>query len=141
MAQGPVEDERLVLPERSATDRDRVFLVELVPYLHEPALAVHRLAKKLGVLRYLSFGSGYSPRAYVSAWGALRIIAIFRAQQGKLYLEGKDFHALRTRAAEVDRSRKAKRKQSRKAAAEALNIQSNLCIAIPRAGTEDEHQR
>jgi hypothetical protein len=134
MARQPDDDERLLVPACSGTKGERVYLVELARYLRHPLPKVRKRAKYLGILYKVSRGTGLHPVAYVTIEGAMRLIAHFRAEQGRIYMSGKDFHAEAERAAMGEARRRAKRKAER----EALLARSHLALAFPRAETEDE---
>lgn len=58
-----------------------------------------RFARKHRLLHKLRAGACKESIHYVTEYGAMRIIAHFRAIQGEWYLNGKDFHRVRDRQA------------------------------------------
>jgi len=85
-----------VVPTRSevssAALKERVFLADLARYLHHRIGVLRKFGKKEGLIRRASRGTAHDPAEYVSAYGAMRIIAYVRAIQGENYLHGRQFH-------------------------------------------------
>lgn len=116
MARQPDSDERLVLRGCSVAEKGRrVYVRELARYLDHPLGQIKRFLRNRGVLHWARLGTGHKPVPWVSEAVALRVIAHFRAIQGEVYLQGKDYCLLRER----QRAREA-RQQARRAARKAL---------------------
>lgn len=116
MARQPDSDERLVLQGCSVAEKGRrVYVLELARYLDHPLGQIKRFLRHRGVLHWATLGTGHKPVPWVSEAVALRVIAHFRAIQGEVYLQGKDYHLMRERG----RAREA-RKQARLAAQKTL---------------------
>jgi hypothetical protein len=85
-----------VVPTRSevssAALKERVFLKDLAKYLHHRIGVLRKFGKKEGLIRRAGLGTAHDPAEYVSAYGAMRIIAYVRAIQGDNYLHGRQFH-------------------------------------------------
>lgn len=102
------------MPETKPRRGDIVYLVELAQYLHHGCHLVRRWAKKQGLVRYRHRQTPVrEPREYLTARGAMRVIAYFRALQGEQYLHGKDFHERRERDITGKRERQRKVRQKR----------------------------
>lgn len=82
-----------MIPRSGERTEERVFVKELVQYLHHSAPVIMAFARRKGFLRYKSAGGNQI--YWVTPYGASRIIAYVRAIQGDTYLQGKDFHRLR----------------------------------------------
>lgn len=97
MTDGPVVDERIVLDARSCRSDERILLTELAQYLHQTTRSVRAWGKKQRLLKSFRMRVHGMTRdvAYFTPYGAMRVIAHFRALQGEEYLKGKDWHAQR----------------------------------------------
>lgn len=115
------------MPEDRKPSKERIWLKELAQYLHHSSKTIQAFAKKHGWLRKARGIMRYEP--YVSPYAAQRIIAYIRAVQGDEYLQGRQFHEVRAREAELTRGRMRAKRAAKKA------------LAISEAGTEDERQR
>jgi len=138
MARGPDEDERLMLPERSVARGTKVFIQELALYLHASSATLRQTARRWGILHSVTRGPCVPPIDYVTEQGALRLIVATRAKQGGLYQKGEQFHEWRLRETLWTRAYKAKKRAKRKAEQVALVTRSQIALAIPQAGTEDD---
>jgi hypothetical protein len=116
-------DERLVVPARSVVSKERVFLRDLAQYLHHGQAALKRFAKKHRLLHLGPRRAGREAVAWVTPYGATRIIAYIRAIQGERYARGLDYHRECERSRAYDAQKRVRKK---------------LAIAISRAGAEAE---
>jgi hypothetical protein len=94
MTRRPDADETIVLGERSGWRmEDRYYLRDLAIVLHQSPTSIRRWGKKQGLLKRLPLKcAGYDAVDYFTRYGALRVIAHFRAWQGEEYLAGRDYH-------------------------------------------------
>lgn len=128
MTYRPAADERSVVPARTGVSKERIYLKDLSRYLHHNPAVVRKFAWKWDLVRLVYCGQGPRPAEYVSPYGAQRIIAYIRAIQGDAYLHGRNFHEWAEKHAGKQRSWR-------------LGAAAPKSLAIPVAGTEDEHQR
>jgi len=108
------------MPEDRRPSKERIYLKELAWYLHHSLTTIRAFAKRHGWLR-TTLSMTHGRVAYVSPYAAQRIIAYIRAVQGDEYLQGRQFHEVRAREAEL----LCQRRRAKKA------------LAISRAGAED----
>lgn len=109
-----------MVPARSGTTKERVYLTELAAFLGHSVVALRRFAKSNGLLKRVSIGACRSPLSYVTPYGAQRLIAYARAIQGDWHLKGRDFHGVHER----DRVAHAKRLAERRLQATVLGKES-----------------
>lgn len=97
MPRRPAADERLVVPPRSGATNERVYILDLAQFLRIQSGQIVRLAKRWGFYRYKYYRPQLGPVAWVSPYGAMRIIAYIRACQGEMYLQGYDWWGIKER--------------------------------------------
>ncbi len=131
MARQPDGDERLVLPACPGGGQERVFVMDLVRYLGCRANDLVAFARRHRLLLYKGRGGSYSSVPCLTKYGAMRVIAHFRALEGAVYLQGRDFHAERASAIAATRRWYAK-KLARQAI---LDSQRALVVALPPSET------
>lgn len=98
MTRRPDADETLVLGERSGwKGGERFYLRDLALYLHQSAKSVRKWARRQGLIKHqsLKIHASATRVEYFTRYGALRVIAHFRALQGEMHLAGKDYHRWR----------------------------------------------
>lgn len=93
MTYRPAGDERAVVGARAGVTKERIWINDLARYLSQSHSALRRFARKRGLMREMYVYRTGAREAYVSVYGAQRMIAYFRALQGDWYLNGQDFHA------------------------------------------------
>ena len=98
-----------MVPLPAKRTNERIFIKDLCRYLHHDAHAVRKFAREENLVRKVALGTCSTPAEYVSAHGAMRIIAYIRAIQGEYYLRGKQFHEFNE--SEMLRKRAATHKQ------------------------------
>ena len=104
VAYAPVCDDRILLPQRPVAPQEYVLLRDLAQYLRLPAPYIYRFCRRERLIRKLRMGGARRAASYVTAYGAMRVIAFARHLQGKLEERGVDSH---------DPSRAAERKRER----------------------------
>lgn len=109
MTYKPAGDERLVVSERPAPSKERIWVKELARYLGVRATFVVRFAKRAALLRSVNIHA-HGAQPYVSVYGAQRVIAYVRALQGDEYLNGRDYHELREKW-RLDQAKAAERRR------------------------------
>lgn len=94
MTRRPEADETIVLGERSGwRGGERFYLRDLAVFLHQSITSIRKWARRQRILKSQSVKvPGCFRVDYVTRYGAMRVIAHFRAQQGELHLRGKDYH-------------------------------------------------
>ena len=118
MARQPAGDERSVIPRPDPKERkERVFVTELVDYLHSTQRLVLKFCRRHGLLHR----SRRFPNIkvyWVTPHGAMRVIAYVRACQGQYFIEGQDYHRLKERHLQDKRRQSARMKEKKAAAAQ-----------------------
>lgn len=110
MTRRPEADEAIILGERSGwAGRERFYLSELAFYLHQSPQSIRKWGKKMGLIKrlVLHVRGGGSSVDYFTRYGAMRVIAHFRAWQGGELLAGRNYHVVKDNLA-----RTAKRHQA-----------------------------
>lgn len=97
-----------MVPAWPGWDKERVYVKEIAQFLRHRTGLIRKFAREAGLLRKVSLGPARPGAEYVSPYGAMRIIAWVRAQQGQVYLEGKDLHAIREKQREYNRRVRAR---------------------------------
>jgi hypothetical protein len=138
MARQPDGDERVLLPACTATRGERVFVRELARYLEHPTQRLMKFAERKGLLHWLATGTGQHALPYVTPYGAMRLIAHARTEQGAVYCAGKDFHAIRHAVMMERRGRLARKRAQVETERAALSVRSGAILAFSGAGAEDE---
>lgn len=138
MARQPDRDERLLVPACSGERGERVYVRELAQYLHHRSGVLMKFARQRGILHWASRGACFPPVPWVTVDGAKRLIAFVRTLQGAKYHSGIDFHRHQEMMAAAQLRCQARKRARAEAEQNALNTRAHLCIAFPRADTEDE---
>jgi hypothetical protein len=94
MTRRPDADETIILGTCSGwKGGERFYIADLALYLHTSTNAIRRWGRKQQLMKRLVLKCrGYGAVEYFTRYGALRVIAHFRALQGEDYLRGRDYH-------------------------------------------------
>lgn len=110
MTRQPDDDERLLVPRRSGRTEERVYVKDLDRFISHKPRSAYKYAKRRGWLKWAKWGSyGDGGAWWVTPYAAKRIIAHFRAIQGDLYMNGKDFHERKDKVNAINARNKARR--------------------------------
>lgn len=111
MTRRPEADEKIILGERSGwAGGERFYLSDLAFYLHQSPQSIRKWGKKTGLIKRLVLHcAGQGSVDYFTRYGAMRVIAHFRAWQGGEMLAGRNYHVVKDNLAKGAKRHQAER--------------------------------
>jgi len=140
MTRHPVSDSRSVVAEPpKRAEVERFFACELAKYLRVSRHRVGEVARKRRIDRYVGvqspvrFLGAVALHMWVDRRGARLIIEHFRAMQGQMYEEGRDWDVERAKRQAIRKARTAKERAEKQAKA----ARGQIAALAPSAPTRD----